>query len=104
MEFPTRSRIEYKFGVTSGGHEKWIYDPLNSNIAHDPFGGNSVVHCRDYVDPEWSHEISGVAQGRIENVEVASQAFGDQRTVRVYLPANYRDYRRLSFVDCPRRG
>ncbi len=94
MEFPTRSRIEYKFGVTSGGHEKWIYDPLNSNIAHDPFGGNSVVHCRDYVDPEWSHEIPGVSQGRFEKLEIDSRAFGDRRTIRVYLPANYRDYRR----------
>jgi enterochelin esterase-like enzyme len=94
MEFPTRSRIEYKFGVTSGGHEKWIYDPLNSNIAHDPFGGNSVVHCRDYVEPEWSHEIPGVAQGRFENIEIDSKAFGDQRTVRVYLPPHFRDYRR----------
>ena len=98
MEFPTRSRIEYKFGVTTGGHEKWIYDPLNSNIAHDPFGGNSVVHCRDYVEPEWSQEIEGVQQGRIEEVEIASKAFGDSRTVRVYLPAYFRDYRRYRLL------
>ncbi len=98
MEFPTSSRIEYKFGVVRGGHEEWIYDPLNSNIAHDPFGGNSVVHCKDYVDPEWSYEIPGTAQGRFENLEINSDAFGDQRHVRVYVPAKFRKYRRYRLL------
>ena len=43
MEFPAGSRVEYKFGVTRHGHEKWIFDPLNPQVAHDPFGGNSVA-------------------------------------------------------------
>lgn len=98
MEFPTRSRIEYKFGVIRGGHEKWIFDPLNGNVAYDPFGGNSVVHCRDYVDPEWSYEIPEVAQGRFEDVEIDSYVFGDRRKVRVYIPAKYRDYRRYRLL------
>ncbi len=98
MEFPTRSRIEYKFGVTRGSHEEWIYDPLNPNIAHDPFGGNSVVHCRDYVEPEWSYQISGTASGRFEDITIPSAAFGDDRQVQVYLPAHYRDYRRYRLL------
>ncbi len=98
MEFPTRSRIEYKFGVVRGGHEEWIFDPLNRNVANDPFGGNSVVHCRDYVDPEWSYEIPGVAQGRFETVDVPSSALGGTRQIRVYIPAKFRDYRRYRLL------
>ena len=98
MEFPRRSRIEYKYGVVRDGHEEWIFDPLNQNVAYDPFGGNSVVHCCDYVDPDWCYEIPGVAQGRMETVEIDSHAFGDRRNVQVYLPANYRDYRRYRLL------
>lgn len=98
MEFPTESRIEYKFGVVRHGHEEWVYDPLNANIAFDPFGGNSVVHCKDYVDPEWSYEISGVAQGRFEELEIQSSALGDLRRLRVYVPAKFRNYRRYRLL------
>jgi enterochelin esterase family protein len=98
MEFPTRSRIEYKFGVVRSGHEEWIYDPLNRNVAYDPFGGNSVVHCRDYVDPEWSYEIEGGAKGRFEIIEIKSESFGDRRRLRVYIPAKFRKYRRYRLL------
>lgn len=98
MEFPTKSRIEYKFGVVRRGHEEWIYDPLNSNVAYDPFGGNSVVHCKDYVDPEWSYEIPGVAQGRFEKIVIDSDALEDQRHLRIYIPAKFRKYRRYRLL------
>jgi enterochelin esterase family protein len=98
MEFPTRSRIEYKLGITRNGHEDWIFDPLNRNIAHDPFGGNSVVHCRDYQDPEWSFEMPRIPQGRFELLELHSNALGDWRKLRIYLPANFRDYRRYRLM------
>jgi enterochelin esterase family protein len=98
MEFPTRSRIEYKFGITWHGHEEWIFDPLNQNVANDPFGGNSVVHCRDYQEPEWSMELPNVSQGRFEELKLNSQAFGDERTLKVYLPASFRDYRRYRLM------
>lgn len=98
MEFPTTSRIEYKFGVVRGGHEEWVFDPLNQSVAYDPFGGNSVVHCRDYVYPEWSNEIPGVPQGRFETVDIKSDAFGDDRHVKVYVPARFRDYRRYRLL------
>ena len=98
IEFPTASRIEYKFGVTRHGHEEWIFDPLNPQIAYDPFGGNSVVHGSDYVTPEWSREDPSSNKGRIEEVTIDSHSFGDQRTVKVYLPASYRDYRRYRLL------
>jgi enterochelin esterase-like enzyme len=98
MEFPTRSRIEYKLGVTRSGNEEWLFDPLNPNVAHDPFGGNSVVHCRDYQEPEWSFERPNTASGSFESLELFSPAFGDNRQLKIYLPANFRDYRRYRML------
>lgn len=98
MKFPDRSRIEYKFGVVRQGHEEWILDPRNPNIAMDPFGGNSVVHCEGYETPEWTRKIPGVPTGRIQDLPLISRVFGDQRTVRVYLPASFRSYRRYRLL------
>ncbi len=98
VEFPPGSRVEYKYGVTRGGHEEWIFDPLNDRIAFDPFGGNSVVHGSGYVSPEWTREIPGVRLGSFETLQLQSRALGDQRTVRVYLPASFRSYRRYRLL------
>ncbi len=98
VEFPFGSRIEYKFGVVSNDHETWIHDPLNANIANDPFGGNSVVHCSGYEVPEWSQPVATSPPGQLLDLPYDSKAFGDQRVIRVYLPANYRDYRRYRLL------
>jgi len=98
LEFPGESRVEYKFGVVRDGNEQWVFDPFNKNVAHDPFGGNSVVHGCDYVDPKWSYKNPGVPEGRFETVKIHSKSFGDERHVRVYIPAKYRDYRRYRLL------
>ncbi|HMO13750.1 MAG TPA: alpha/beta hydrolase-fold protein [Pirellulaceae bacterium] len=98
VEFPLGSRIEYKFGVTRSGHNQWIHDPLNPNIAHDPFGGNSVVHSCGYRIPEWSYHNEQSRSGHLIDLEIPSRAFGDARKIRVYVPAKYRDYRRYRLV------
>jgi len=98
MEFPEQSRIEYKFGVSKGGHDEWVHDRLNPKVAHDPFGGNSVVHCSGYEVPEWSFESSDSAKGQIASLLIASETFGDLRTVHVYMPSNFRDYRRYRLL------
>lgn len=98
MEFPAGSRIEYKFGVTRNGHEEWVFDPLNDQVAYDPFGGNSVARGKDYVNPEWSQEIEGVSQGRFDGFKMQSPAFGDERKVNVYVPASFRKYRRYRLL------
>ncbi|MEM7453327.1 MAG: alpha/beta hydrolase-fold protein [Planctomycetota bacterium] len=98
MEFPTTSRIEYKFGVVRSGHEEWIFDPMHGRVAHDPFGGNSVVQCSDYVDPDWAVYDESVPQGRYETVELDSSALGDKRYIKVYLPSTFRDYRRYRLL------
>lgn len=93
-EFPLRSRIEYKIGVRLKGHETWLHDPRNSRIAHDPFGGNSVVQLSGYREPEWSLPQEGVPHGKLESWRMTSQALGGQREIRVYLPARFRPHRR----------
>ena len=98
MEFPEKSRIEYKFGVVRDGHERWILDPANPLVAHDPFGGNSVVHCKGYFEPEWAQSNPEASQGTIHQISIDSRVFQETRTSRVYLPANYRDYRRHRLV------
>lgn len=98
VEFPSESRIEYKFGVTRNGHEEWIFDPLNSQVAHDPFGGNSVASGCDYAKPEWSNDIDGVNRGRMESFTIQSAAFGDERAIRAYVPSSFRPYRRYRLL------
>lgn len=94
MELPRRSRIEYKIGVQNGGNETWLHDPLNPRVAHDPFGGNSVVTVTGYEEPEWSLPVAGDPQGTVESFRMHSPSFHGQREVRVYLPARYRPNRR----------
>ena len=53
QEIPPRSRVEYKLEVQQGDLHRLIRDPLNPQLAHDPFGANSVCHGADYVEPEW---------------------------------------------------
>ena len=55
FELPPGSRVEYKFEVVRGGKGEWLQDPLNPNLARDPFGANSVAHGEGYTIPEWLH-------------------------------------------------
>lgn len=98
MEFPTGSRIEYKFGVGRGGHEEWVHDPLNPQIAPDPFGGNSVVRSQGSTSPDWAIRTPEVPAGQVTRFQIHSKAFGDQRDVGVYLPAAFRTYRRYRLL------
>jgi enterochelin esterase-like enzyme len=100
MQFPEGSRVEYKFEVRRNGNFELVHDPLNPNIAFDPFGGNSVIHCHGYEIPEWADRRDEVPRGQIEHIPIKSAAFGDERIVRVYLPPNYRDYRRYRLLIC----
>ena len=81
-------RFEYKLAVGRHGHEELIVDPLNPARAEDPFGENSVARTMGYVRPDWSLP-RGAPEGRIEEITVASRAFGQGRGVRIYLPAGH---------------
>lgn len=94
MDLPKRSRIEYKLVVRRSGHEEWILDPNNDRIAHDPFGGNSVVQMTGYEEPEWSWASETGPHGTFESWAFKSRALDEERQIRVYLPPRYRPNRR----------
>ncbi|MCH7664982.1 MAG: esterase family protein [Acidobacteria bacterium] len=94
MELPELSRVEYKLDVVRDGEHKWIRDPLNPLLAHDPFGANSVYQGVGYETPEWTVPDEEARVGDLEEIAFRSEAFGEERTVQVYLPARYRKNRR----------
>jgi len=93
MELPRGSRIEYKFERVSGGVRQLLLDPLNGVLARDPFGANSVCQGWGYERPDWTLEDSEAREGTLETLRVASAAFGENRDVQVYVPAQFRDNR-----------
>lgn len=98
QEIPVRSRVEYKLEVHRNGQARLIRDPLNSELAHDPFGANSVCQGAEYVLPEWTRRDPEARQGRIETVKIRSEALGRDDEVSVYLPARFRPSRRYALL------
>ncbi len=80
-----------------GGNGEWIQDPLNPNLARDPFGANSVAHGEGYTIPEWIHPDPEARPGRMDELRVDSKALG-RRTVSLYLPARFRRTRRYPLL------
>jgi enterochelin esterase-like enzyme len=98
IDLPRNSRIEYKFEVVRDGHGEWILDPLNPLSASDPFGANSVCQGYGYERPDWTLEQAGARSGSLESLEIASAAFGERRTVGLYVPARFRRTRRYPLL------
>lgn len=98
LEIPECSRIEYKFEVVRGGRRRLRRDPFNPHVARDPFGVNSVFLGLGYEVPEWTRPDPQARPGVIEERTVASAAFGEERRVRVYLPARLRRSRRYPLL------
>lgn len=97
LPLPAGSRVEYKFEVVRQGHGTWIRDPLNPNLARDPFGANSVAHGEGYSVPEWIHPDPGAGRGTWDSVVCGSSVFGERAT-RLYLPARFRPTRRYPLL------
>jgi enterochelin esterase family protein len=76
----------------------WINDPLNPEVATDPFGANSVCRAFGYVAPAWSQPEPSTPAGRLDELQVPSVAFGGERSVRVYLPAGFAEDRRYPLL------
>lgn len=87
LELPDQARFEYKLEVVADGESRLIRDPLNPQLAHDPFGTNSVCYGPDYVIPDWTRLDPAAARGSLDKLTIASRAFGERREVAVYRPA-----------------
>ncbi len=87
------ARLEYKFDVVRDGASTWINDPLNPEVATDPFGANSVCRTFGYVTPAWSQRDPSTPAGSLDELRVLSSAFGEERLVRAYLPPGFADDR-----------
>jgi len=100
MDLPRESRVEYKLEVVKGDEQRLIRDPLNPNLAHDPFGANSVAHADGYEVPEWTRTDPEARRGTVEDHTFYSHALGSDRKVSLYLPARMRRTRRYPLVLC----
>jgi enterochelin esterase family protein len=98
MDLPVCSRVEYKIERIHGENREWMMDPLNPNVAHDPYGANSVCYGEGYVTPEWTEADSDARPGTLEELVLPSRALGGSRSVRVYLPARFRRRRRYPLL------
>jgi enterochelin esterase-like enzyme len=95
---PKGARLEYKFDVVRDGTGAWINDPLNPEVATDPFGANSVCRAFGYATPAWSQRDPSAPSGTIDTLRVQSTAFGEERQVRIYFPAGFGRDRRFPLL------
>jgi hypothetical protein len=79
LELPPQSRVEYKLEIVEGQNARWIQDPLNPNLAHDPFGANSVAHGRGYKRPDWTEPDPEARTGTIKEMIFAKTPLGGPR-------------------------
>lgn len=98
IDVPEGSRMEYKLEIARGGERKLIQDPLNENLALDPYGANSVVYGAGYTVPDWTQPDPEARSGEIRDHEITSRAFGGTRPIQVYLPARFRTTRRYPLL------
>lgn len=100
IEIQDAARVEYKLEVAEGGQHRLLRDPLNDQLARDPFGANSVVTGPSYVEPWWAIEDRSKRQGEVLERQLKSNVFGDVRPLSIYLPPRYRETRRYPLLVC----
>jgi enterochelin esterase family protein len=98
LELPRGSRVEYKFEIVRGPTHQWTEDPLNSALARDPFGANSVCQAEGYEVPEWIAEDPDAGPGRLEEIRIRSRVMHRLVPVPLYYPARYRAQRRYPLL------
>ncbi len=100
IEVQEAARVEYKLEVVTAGQHRLMRDPLNDQLARDPFGANSVVTGPAYVEPWWALEDRAKRQGEVLERQLKSDIFGDVRPLSIYLPPRYRETRRYPLLIC----
>ena len=98
LDLPAGSRMEYKIHVERNGSKQLLRDPLNSHLAHDPYGSNSVVYGSGYEPPDWTRLDPEARPGVLEETEIESRIFRGPRPLVLYLPARMRSTRRYPLL------
>ncbi|MEX1025407.1 MAG: alpha/beta hydrolase-fold protein [Planctomycetota bacterium] len=98
LELQHAARVEYKLEIVAGGQQRLVQDPLNDQLARDPFGANSVVTGPGYVDPEWAEEHPSARKGEVVERRLKSDIFGDVRPLSIYKPARFSETRRYPLI------
>lgn len=98
IDIQREARVEYKLEIVHGDQHRLVRDPLNPNLAQDPFGANSVATGPDYIEPEWASEHPDVRRGQVVERRLRSEVFGDIRPLSIYLPARFRETRRYPLL------
>ncbi|MCB9779890.1 MAG: Type 1 glutamine amidotransferase-like domain-containing protein [Alphaproteobacteria bacterium] len=100
VELPPTARVEYKLEVRRGEQRRWLRDPLNDQQAFDPFGSNSVCAMPGYREPEWTRPDGDTRRGHLQRFVLHSDVYGQDRTVVVYLPHEYKPQKRYPLLIC----
>lgn len=87
LDLPEGARIEYLLEIEHQGHRQVLPDPDNHQIAHNPFGRNSVATGPGYRAPLWKE--AALPQGTVSEIRVASLEYGGRRHHHVYTPAGH---------------
>ncbi len=98
FDLPAHSRVEYKIELRRGPNHQLIRDPLNPNLARDPYGANSVIYGDGYKTPSWTEVDPEARPGEVHDHSLYSTAFGEQREFGIYLPARFRRSRRYPLL------
>ena len=98
VELPSGSRVEYKLEIVRGPTRQWIADPLNGQLARDPFGANSVCQATGYEVPGWVAENPEARPGTLEEIPIRSRKLRRTVPVLLYYPARYRTQRRYPLL------
>ena len=98
VNLPRRSHVQYKFNVVQGEDHQWILDPLNPQLARDPFGANSVCHTQGTKRPDWTYPDEEARPGDLLQFGMRSRVFKQNREVLLYLPARFRRSRRYPLL------
>ena len=85
LDLPSTARIEYRIDIERDGRYESILDPMNPQIATNPFGRNSVLAGPDYALPEWIARTPA-HPGSLAELRVMSRILGGRRSIQLYRP------------------
>ena len=85
-EYDADARLEYKIVINK---KDWILDPLNKRIVTGGTGQNSEFLMPAYELPHDINERDVVPWGTYSDTLIYSKYLGEDRPLRIYLPAGY---------------